>query len=45
MVNHFAVIAVIVDLFILTPDYQLKDNSSVTEMLKNYTAGRQGSRE
>jgi hypothetical protein len=30
------------DWFILTPDYQLKDNSGVTEMLKNYTTDRQG---
>jgi hypothetical protein len=40
MVNHFAVIALIVDLFIVTPNYQIKDNSGVTEMLKNYTADR-----
>jgi len=31
----------IVDLFIVTPNYQLKDNSGVTEMLKNYTVGKQ----
>lgn len=37
MVNHFEVIAQIVDLFIVTPNYQLKDNSGVTEILKNYT--------
>jgi hypothetical protein len=36
MVNHFEVIAQIVDLFIVTPDYCLKYNSGVTEMLKNY---------
>jgi hypothetical protein len=41
MVNHFEVIAQIVDLFIVTPDYYLKYNSSVTEMLKNYTDGSQ----
>jgi hypothetical protein len=42
MVNHFAVMALIVDLFIITPEYYLKNNSSVTEMLKNYTAGKAG---
>ena len=26
-----------VDMFIVTPDYWLKYNSGVTEMLKNYT--------
>lgn len=36
MVNHFEVIAQIVDLFIVTPDYWLKYNSGVTEMLRNY---------
>ena len=40
MVNHFEVIAQIVDLFIVTPDYCLKYNSGVTEMLKNYTVDR-----
>jgi hypothetical protein len=40
MVNHFEVIAQIVDLFIVTPDYCLKYNSGVTEMLKNYTTDR-----
>jgi len=39
MDSHLEVITQIVDLFKVTQNYQLKDNSSVTEMLKNYTNG------
>ncbi len=40
MVNYFDVTAYIVDLFIVTPDYQLVNNSGVTEILKNYNNTR-----
>jgi hypothetical protein len=36
MDSHLEVITQIVDLFKVTQNYQLKDNSNLTEMLKNY---------
>jgi hypothetical protein len=42
MVNHFAVIVIIVELFMVTPIYNKKYSSGVTEMLKKNTTGRQG---
>jgi hypothetical protein len=36
MDSHLEVKTQIVDLFKVTQNYQLKDNSNLTEMLKNY---------